>query len=526
MRAALLDNPRRQAAGYSVTAHAPASVGGLNTRDPLGQMAPLDAIRLLNFYPDQGSLVLRGGSGTHCTLSSGSPIKALHQYANAGGTQTLFACTDEGIYNVTGGGTVVSADTTITNGKWLAVNITNTAGSSFLWGCNGVDPVQYYDNTNWTTLDADSTPAITGVDSRLLMAPWLFKRKIFACERDSMNVWYLPSDSIGGTARKLPLGPLFKRGGYVMAGATWTVDAGDGPDDYWVVITSNGEVAVYQGTSPSTSATWALVGVYYVGRPIGRQCFFRIGGDLGLITEQGVFPLSRGLQSSTIDYEDALSSKIDPTLTEAVQRYKSNDGWEGIIYPEKGALLINVPTIAYSEAKQYVYNTSLGAWTEFNGWNATCWALFKQELYYGTGAGVVIKAWDDAQLSDNGTDITGLAQTSFQYFGPRVGGKQLGLFRLQLFYDGVVDIEWGFSQDYRVPELTSSATGTTSPTATWDVSAWDDPYWTDVLTQERVWRSTSGRTGFAHSLLLQISTGDSKLEWTGTDYIYTRGGAL
>lgn len=54
-----------------------------------------------------------------------------------------------------------------------------------------------------------------------------------------------------------------------MAAETWTLDSGEGLDDYLVVTTSEGQVGVFRGTDPTSVATWGLVGVWNLGEPIG-----------------------------------------------------------------------------------------------------------------------------------------------------------------------------------------------------------------------------------------------------------------
>ena len=63
-----------------------------------------------------------------------------------------------------------------------------------------------------------------------------------------------------------PLGQIFKMGGFLVQMATWTIDNVSGMDDYAAFITSEGEVAIYQGYDPTQQSTWSLVGVFRIGR--------------------------------------------------------------------------------------------------------------------------------------------------------------------------------------------------------------------------------------------------------------------
>ena len=95
----------------------------------------------------------------------------------------------------------------------------------------------------------------------------------------------------------IDLGSVFRRGGRIEACYTWTIDAGAGADDHFAIITSNGEVAVYRGTDPSSASDWSLIGVFMLGHPLGRRCGTKMGGDLVINSTEGLLPLSKALLS-------------------------------------------------------------------------------------------------------------------------------------------------------------------------------------------------------------------------------------
>jgi hypothetical protein len=122
--------------------------------------------------------------------------------------------------------------------------------------------------------------AITGVNSNLFINVNLFKNRLYYVERDSMRFWYLDTNAIAGPAVSFDMGGIFRNGGYIQAIGTWTLDAGQGVDDYFVVVTSMGEVAVYVGSDITDPAGWELRGVWQLGQTFSRRCFFKWGGDL------------------------------------------------------------------------------------------------------------------------------------------------------------------------------------------------------------------------------------------------------
>ena len=74
---------------------------------------------------------------------------------------------------------------------------------------------------------------------------------------------------------------------------TWTIDDGNGAEDHLVVVSSTGQAAVYAGIDPTDPATWSLVGVYNIGAPVkGRRGYTKVGGDLYILTQQGIVSMA------------------------------------------------------------------------------------------------------------------------------------------------------------------------------------------------------------------------------------------
>jgi hypothetical protein len=523
MRKPLQDARPRDMAGTARGRTIPAPVGGWNTRDPISGMKETDAVVLDNLFPREGQVELRGGSISWATGITGD-VRSLFQYTPSGTPHEYYAISNAGIYEITGGGaaTLVKA---VTNGYMHGTTLINSAGDDFYWLANGTDDVVLYNGTTWTSLNALSTPAITGVSSSALVYPWLHKHRIFCIEKESMNVWYFPVDSIAGVATVYPLGNLFRRGGSLNSGVSWTLDSGAGPDDLFVVITTEGEIAVYKGINPSSASTWEIVGVWYVGKPLSRRCFFKIGGEVGVLVENGVFFLSKLLQTGEANFAGALSNKIQTAFSTITSLLGTvTEGWEGCVYPQYDAMLVNIP----EQSQQYVMNTVTGAWCSFSGWAASCFLSTSDGLFFGKTDGTVAVAWDGTQRADDGSDIIGEVITSWSYFQSRGTLKHITLFRPLLAYNGAVELRWGIEADFaNVIPLTSIYPRSAPLNITlWDSALWDIAIWPQDLIRHLSWRNAANVPGYAHALHLQIATNDSSLAWSGTDYHYHIGGLI
>lgn len=522
MRQPVQDSIPRNRGGTSHATHSGAPVGGLNTRDSVVNMDSRDALVLDNWFPQATEVWQRGGYTPFATGMTGI-VKALASYNVPTAADKFIAFTDAGAYNITAGGAIggIMTGSALTNGYVQTLNFTNSAGTSFLWICNGVDTPKYYDGANWTAT------AITGLTPANIVQAWIFKHRIWFVEQNTMNAWYLPIDSIQGAASTYPMGNLFRRGGYLVAGCNWTLDGGDGPDDALVLITSEGELAVFQGTDPNSASAWALAGIFYVGKPAGRKCFFKLGGDVGLITESGVYPLSRALQLGSMNFSAALSNKIQPSVSAAVAiSGPYAKGYEGCVYPKTNALIVNMPNVLTGGATQFVMNTITGQWCTFSGWNATCFEVFQGQLYFGDASGTVQKAWTG--VSDAGSLIYTTVYQAYQYFGSSARMKKVRLLRFLLEYDGSLDVKWAISADYDNAIINSLYPGGGAPIcATWDISDWDTSWWCLDINRKKQWKAVFHPPGYALSLRM-ITSGltSDPVRWAGTDFIIDPSGMM
>lgn len=493
----------------------PAPYGGWNARGNLANMDPLDAIQMDNIFPGVQEVQLRKGCIDWVTGFS-TPLKSLMAYSS-GTLSKLFTSTSTGIFDVTASGTAGSAVTTCTNGQWSSVNFT-TPGGRFLVAANGADAVKNYDGSTWTL------PTITGVSPSSLFYVTTHQKRLWFVENNSMNIWYLPVESIAGAAVQFPVGSLFKKGGSVAAIGSWTMDSGSGLNDLFVIVTTEGEMAAYQGDDPSSSSTWALVGVYETPRPLGRQPLLDFGGELLFLSQNGMIPVSKLAQSVIIDRSQQVSFKIDGAFLDAANLYAGNTGWQMITHKAANVLLVNVPVSTDTLSYQFVMNTITKAWCRFIGWNATAWATLDGRLYFAGGS-KVSQAWTG--VNDAGVAIQGRALQAYTPLGLR-RQKQVSLVRPNLGFSGAAQISMTLDTDFKTFDGQTVLTyNPASSSGMWDVSDWDFALWdSGASIIEPTWMTVPNDLGYLHSFRLQIQTSVSTFSWTSTDFAYKPAGIL
>ena len=499
-----------------------APVGGWNARDPLDRMKASDAVVLENLFPRPGSVDLRSGYAQHATGFGDDGPKLLMTW-NGPVTSKLFAATSDEIYECTAAAAIGAPVAAVTSSDLSWVNF-EVLGGAYLVVVNSSDLLKLYNGTTWQSIDAGSTPGITGVPTSELTSVEVAHRRLWFTRAGSSSAWYLPVAQVGGALIEFPLGQVFSNGGNLVAISTWSSDAGNGQDDYTVFASSEGELAVYRGSDPDTAGSFAKVGVLQVAAPIaGHRCFAKYGGDLLFLCELGLFSVAKLLgRKDAIISDVPLTDKISRAFALAVKSYRTNVNWQVLVYPAEQALIVNIPiTNSYSE--QYVMNTLTGSWARFTGWNVSSLVVHKRKLY-GSGAAAVLALWSG--VSDDGGVVRGKLQLAYNYFNLRGFKKHIKLFAPMLRTTAKVATKLGVDVDFTMHGVGSPAAINPPTGSSWDASNWDDAYWAGDFTVSTGWVSVPAEEGFAHSILFQLETNTAEVQLLGFNVSGERGGPL
>lgn len=497
----------------------PSPVGGWNARDSLTSMGIADAVTLTNWWPMTTEVRVRAG---YTEWATGLPdqVESLMVYAG-GNTEEMFAASGNAFYDVSSAGAVGAAVVSgLTNSRWQWTNVA-TAGGNFMYCANGVDEPRLYDGSTWTAITGVSTPAITGVTTTELNNPIVFKTRVWFTENGTLKTWYLPTTAVGGGANPIDMSAIAQFGGYIVDHATWTIDAGQGVDDYYVAVTSMGEIIVFQGTDPSSATTWALKGVWRLGHPVGSRCLFKLGGDLILISQDGLIPLGAALQSSRVNPRVALTDKIQQAVSYSVGAYGGNFGWQLLYFARENMLILNVPVQEGQDQQQYAMNTITKSWCNFTGWNSNCWALYNDQPFFG-GNQTVAMAWSGN--ADNDTNINAQALQAFNDFGTP-NQKRFTMMRPLFRANGSPAIFSGLNLDFITDINPSSLSFSTPAYGIWDVGLWDTAIWGGDLSIINNWQGATGVGQYA-GIVMQAATQSIETRWVSTTLVMEPGGVL
>ncbi len=489
----------------------PAPTKGWIANENLAVSTPLGASVLDNWFPTATTVRFRRGSETWGEIASGTVTpRALFTY-RTGTVEKLFVATDDEIYEATspvpgtppGIGVDQRVMAGLTNGQWIVVQF-QTAGGTFLRMVNGADTPLIYDGSAFGT-----APAITSAVPEDLAFVWQHKNRLWFVEKDTLNAWYLPVDSIGGAAVKFPLGAVFALGGRLIAGATWSLDEGSGLSASCAFFTSEGEVAIYSGSNPADAADWQLKGVYRMGKPLGPEAMMRAGGDVVIATDIGFIPLSQCISRDVAALAPvAVSYPIEKAWNEAVARRSTGGNWVVEVWPTEQMALICPPVVAGIQNEVFAVNLRTGAWARFTGFDVLCMTQFRNLVMYGGANGRIVQI--ETTGMDEGEPYTGTIAPLYDDLKDPASPKVAMQARATMLAYWQPGEKVSVSFDY-VPSLPPSPVPVVAPeSSTWGTFTWGVDVWGVSLTKQAYsrWQSVGGQ-GYALAPVVQVTSGNT-----------------
>jgi hypothetical protein len=441
-------------------------------------------------------------------------VETLAELQLPAGSQ-LIAAAGESIWDVTTGGEIATAEgASFNNARWQTAEMNSVMGL-----VNGEDTPQTYDGTTLGNM----TVSGSGLTVTDLVHINIFKSRSYFVELGTQSFWYSAVNTLGGVLTEFPLGAVGNFGGYLSQMITWTRDGGQGMDDLAVFLMSSGEVIVYAGSDPGESADWSLVGVFRIGKPLGRRAAVKAGGDILVVTVDGPVMLSKVLPGGRLAESFKMTDKLGRLIPDQSALTGDEFGWQFQHYPRGQFAMINYPT--GGDFEQYVVNLRSGAWGKFRGMDASCWAVFGENLYFGTAAGVVMKA--DTGANDAGTNIVAVARQAFSYLGNRTQNNHVTMCGPLLECAGNIPLEMGLAADFapRAATTVNLTVGQSSSSSQWDTAQWGVAQWAGGDVAVQPWFAHEAR-GYAIAPHVTIRQNAEPVSWNATRLMVEPAGVI
>lgn len=498
--------PRRASATQTAQlAVIPAPTGGLNYRDPIMAMSPMDALVLTNFIPKQQGVELRKG-WKQTTESLGESIESVFGYtAPNAENNKVFVAADGNIYDVTDGEyTAVVTGTGSDADEWWTTQFSTPADTFLLAVSPGAGYWTYSTSSGWV----DRTATTTGLPASVrTVAVW--KQRVWFTAEGDPNVYYLDNvDVVTGGCTSFAMGSSLRNGGYVSALINWTMDAGFSIDDFLIVVGTEGDIGVWQGTDPTSADTFSLKGVWYVG-PVPRhgQYFTPFGGDVMIVSELGLVPMSRLINGQySQDQQIGPASKIQSVFAPLVRKQLNQKFFDVFVVPSSDVLVIKMPNDA-GTYRQFAMNVTTGAWCQFVGMPMRSAAVIGGQLWFGTSDGFTClglygnKDGED-KFDTGGNSIEGEIQTAFQSFNTPAQLKKFGMARPIFIATAAPAVKLVVNTQFLFNTVGGSPYFFEDGSGIWDASVWNGANWVGQNTYQ-AWYGTAG-LGYYGSLRMKV----------------------
>lgn len=482
------------------TATISAPYSGWNTRDPLDQMKPSYATKLVNIFPDQGYVRTRNGYVLHCNTSESADVETLIEYPLPNGTTQLVAGCNGKLLNVTTS-TASTIGSGFTEDKWQHDIMNNV-----LVLVNGAEAPRHWDGMTLTTPSYTAHAGHGGLDTTKFIQVVQYKNRLYFVEKNSCKVWYGDPDSIVSQLRSIDLSYVLHRGGAVAFCCPWSRDTGAGLQDYLVAVSTEGEVLIYEGTDPNDPAAWGLIARFFLTPPVaGRRAYFNLGSDLLIVHRAGITAIGTLLSQGNDAKYAVVTDVINRSFLDATASFGNLDGWCCMYHPAGQALYVNIPVTGAPE--QFVMNPTIGAWTRYVSLPALHWALMEGDIYFGSTGGKVYKA--DTGDRDLTSTIKAELKTAYNYFGDRASIKRFTLLRPSVKAETGYTFQLAVDVDFKTADYSAVSVGTASlwNTAIWDVALWAAPR----VSSDDIYSLTNIGRAAAMSLAIETTLGGFEL---------------
>jgi len=469
----------------------PAPTGGIDSISNLFGMDIRSSILSINIDATTRGLRVRPGYTEYANGFLGLGIQTILPFKGSmddGTEDRLFCANSDGIYDISASTTTPTKDVdwaikATPSGRCTYSQFTNDNGDHLLLVCDEENGLNVYtEATGLWTVPAIVGPAGGAADLAFVMT---WKNRVWYIEKNSTSAWYSDVGVFAGTLTEFNFGSRFRYGGILTVLADWTLDAGEGPDDYIVAISSGGDVIVYQGTDPSSSSTFGIIGLWFLGAmPFGRRITSLYGGDLLVLSTYGLISMTAILRGvDPFSLEASLSWKIQAFINDVMTRTKDVFGWEIKIHPSISRLVISSPeeTALSLPAKQFTYDLNLKAWSIWEGVPIITSEQYQSEFYFGAKT---INVWklegpiDNVELdTPTPLQIDFQLLTSFQDLETPEQFKRVAFIRPIFVAQSLPSYNVDARYDYNTEDLAIPPLASAGGVGVWDTGLWNIAIW-------------------------------------------------
>ena len=236
--------------------------------------------------------------------------------------------------------------------------------------------------------------------------------RIYMWDSDGpLEFFYGELGAVTGELTRYPLDRLGNISGSIVVMASVSIGDFEGTNDNLVIMTSTGDMVIYEGLDPGDPENWRLWGRAKVAVPFSRFGVTKLGSDALILTKSGVISAIEAMRNQEQAINGRLARPIRKSLVPLIEQYGGVEGWQMMTSPDGAQVVINIPTGATRQ--QFIYDVEATAWRTAD-YPAQRWHALNNNLQFTHTDGSICTP-DDTD-GDDGAAITAVYHSSWVDF--------------------------------------------------------------------------------------------------------------
>jgi hypothetical protein len=219
--------------------------------------------------------------------------------------------------------------------------------------------------------DQNDNSQLTDIENMVVYNGYLF-----ANSKSTLNIHFMKADTADPNSTSsnwfnrifapkclghININGVLRKGGVIMSMFTLSANQHDNLQGFFCVLTSLGELLVYQGTNPADATKWNLLGDFQIPVPLNKRCICFVEGDVIIATVKGFFSMHRVIFGKMTSITESLEWRISSLFDEYEFRMNSFKNYFFLKYfPKNRQLFFNVPQLipstVYDLARGFVFD--------------------------------------------------------------------------------------------------------------------------------------------------------------------------
>jgi len=168
--------------------------------------------------------------------------------------------------------------------------------------------------------------------------------------------------AVQGPMSLYPLGRLGNITGSILSMTSLTIDAGHGMNDVLCIITTTGQMVLFEGVDPTDALDWRLIARVQGAAPLSRLAFAQIGSDAWMLTAQGPVSIGQAVSQSVL----ALVSEVSQPICDEIKALAELGPAEWQLMTAMDGSMCVINRFAGGVAQQYLYDLESRSWSTAN----------------------------------------------------------------------------------------------------------------------------------------------------------------